>query len=69
MKKIIYLDNAATTPVDAVVLKKMLPYFSEKYGNPSSIHRLGQETFQAIEESRRQVADFLNCSPEEIYFT
>lgn len=68
-KKLIYLDNAATTPVDSAVLKKMQPYFSEKYGNPSSAHNFGQDAHQAIEKSRQQVADFLNCSPEEIYFT
>ncbi len=68
-KGLIYLDNAATTPVDPVVFKKMQPYFSEKYGNPSSAHNFGQEARQALEKSRQSVANFLNCSPEEVYFT
>lgn len=67
--KLIYLDNAATTPVDLAVFKKMQPYFSEKYGNPSSAHSFGQEARQAMEKSRRLIANFLNCSPEEVYFT
>jgi len=67
-KRAIYLDHAATTPVDAAVFKKMEPYFSEKYGNPSSIHKAGDQARQAVEKSRQQVADFLGCSPEEIYF-
>ncbi|MFH1671542.1 MAG: aminotransferase class V-fold PLP-dependent enzyme, partial [Candidatus Portnoybacteria bacterium] len=68
-KKIIYLDNAATTPVDPAVFSKMKPYFTERYGNASSIHQLGQQARQAVEKSRQQVADFFGCSPEEIYFT
>ncbi len=68
MKKI-YFDHAATTPVDKEVLKAMDPYFSEKYGNPSSIHTFGQETKTAIEDAREKVAEFLNCNPEEIIFT
>lgn len=65
----IYLDHSATTPVDERVLEAMLPYFSETYGNPSSIHRLGQQAESAIEKSRRIVADILNCQPKEIIFT
>lgn len=65
----IYLDNAATTPVDSEVLKEMLPYFSEKFGNPMSIHSFGQEAAEAVDTARKQVADFLNCQPEEIIFT
>ncbi len=68
-KRKIYLDHAATTPVETAVLKKVLPYFSEKYGNASSIHQAGDLGRQAIEKSRQQVADFLGCLPEEIYFT
>jgi cysteine desulfurase len=68
-KQSIYLDNAATTPVDPFVFKKMQPYFSQKYGNPSSVHRLGEEARQAVEKARQQIADFLGCSAEEIYFT
>jgi len=68
MKKV-YLDYAATTPVDKKVLDKMLPYLKEKYGNPSSIHQWGQEAAQAIEIGREKVAKFLNCRPLEIVFT
>ncbi|MCX6812198.1 MAG: cysteine desulfurase family protein [Candidatus Berkelbacteria bacterium] len=68
MKKI-YLDHAATTLVDDNVLKKMLPYFSDKFGNPSSIHGLGQEARFAVDEARRKIAEFLNCKTEEIIFT
>jgi cysteine desulfurase len=69
MKKQIYLDNAATTPVDSEVLKAMLPYLKEKFGNPSSIHSLGQEAKEAMENARKQVASVINASPEEIIFT
>ncbi|MFZ2970568.1 MAG: cysteine desulfurase family protein [Minisyncoccia bacterium] len=68
MKKI-YLDYAATTPMDKEVLEEMMPYFSEKFGNPSSIHQFGQEALEAVDRSRQQVADFLHCSPREIIFT
>ncbi len=68
-KNHIYLDNAATTPVSPGVLKKMMPYFSEKYGNPSSIYKLGQQSRQAVEQARQQTAGFFNCHPAEIYFT
>ncbi|MBS3091067.1 cysteine desulfurase [Candidatus Pacearchaeota archaeon] len=69
MKKEIYLDYAATTPLDPQVLKEMLPYFSEKYGNPSSMHEKGLEAKQAIEDSRKTIAKILNCNPGEIIFT
>lgn len=68
MKKI-YLDYAATTPVDEKVLSEMMPYFNEKFGNPSSAHSFGQEVLEAIAKARQQVADFLNCAPTEIIFT
>jgi cysteine desulfurase len=68
MKKV-YLDYAATTPVDTVVLKKMLSYLKEKYGNPSSIHKFGQEARDAVGNARDQLAKFLNCSPLEVVFT
>ena len=68
MKKI-YLDYAATTPVDKKVLDEMMPYFIEKFGNPSSVHNLGREALEAVEKAREQVADFLNCNPAEIVFT
>jgi len=65
----IYLDYAATTPVDLRVLDAMLPYFRESFGNPSSVHRYGQRAEAAVEESRETVAAALNCSPGEIIFT
>ncbi|MCK5413253.1 MAG: cysteine desulfurase [Candidatus Pacebacteria bacterium] len=68
MKKI-YLDYAATTPVDKKVVEEMLPYFSEKFGNPSSIHQFGQEAMEGVDKARSQVAEFLNCSASEVIFT
>lgn len=68
MRKI-YLDYAATTPVDPRVLRVMLPYLKEKFGNPSSPHRWGREAKLAIEESRKKVAKALGVKPEEIIFT
>lgn len=65
----IYLDYAATTPVDDEVLKTMLPYFSEKFGNASSLHNFGQESAEAVGEARKITADFFNTTPEEIIFT
>ena len=68
MKKI-YLDYAATTPVDKDVLKEMLPYFSEKFGNAMSIHSFGQEALQAVDVARGKIANFFGCTPAEIIFT
>ncbi len=65
----IYLDNAATTFVDKEVVEAMLPYLSEEYGNPSSIHQMGNRTRVAIEEARKKVAEWLNAHPSEIFFT
>lgn len=65
----IYLDYAATTPVDERVLAKMMPYFREAFGNPSSIHRLGQKAEAAVDEAREKVASVLGCRPDEIIFT
>ena len=65
----IYLDNAATTALSEKAREAMEPYFSEKFGNPSSIYRFGQEAKQAIESSRRTVSALLGVSPREIYFT
>ncbi len=65
----IYLDNNATTKTDDEVLKAMFPYFSESYGNPSSIYKIGRENRRAVEEAREKVAEVLNCEPNEIYFT
>ncbi len=67
--KTVYLDNSATTKTDEEVLKEMLPYFSENFGNPSSIYKLGRETRKAVEEAREKVAKALNCESSEIYFT
>lgn len=65
----IYLDYAASTPADPRVVAAMSPYFSEKYGNPSSIHSFGQETKAAIEKAREQVAALIGCAAEELVFT
>jgi len=67
--KHIYLDYAATTPTDEKVVAAMQPYFSEKYGNPSSIHSFGQETKAAIEKAREQVVGLIGGSVDEIVFT
>jgi cysteine desulfurase len=65
----VYLDNAATTPLDKEVLEAMLPYLTEHFGNPSSIHGHGRLVRSAIERSRKKVAELLNTSPSEIFFT
>jgi cysteine desulfurase len=65
----IYLDYAATTPVDPRVLDAMMPYFSASFGNPSSVHRYGQQAEAAIESARETVASALNCHADEIVFT
>jgi cysteine desulfurase len=65
----VYLDYAATTPVDERVMQIMLPYFRESFGNPSSIHRFGQEAEAALENARFTIAQIMNCLPEEIIFT
>jgi len=65
----IYLDYAATTPVDPRVVKAMLPYFSEKFGNTMSLHSFGQEAKEALEESRGVIADLMGAKPQEIIFT
>lgn len=64
-----YLDYAATTPVDERVLQAMLPYFSQIYGNSSSVHYFGQQAEAALEEARFSLAQGLNCLPEEVIFT
>lgn len=65
----VYLDNNATTKVDEKVLQAMLPYFSEYYGNPFSLHLFGTESGKAVAESRKKIADILKASPSEIIFT
>lgn len=65
----IYMDNAATTAVSPAVLEKMLPYFTDCFGNASSIHGTGRDARRALEDARRKVAAALNCKPQEVYFT
>ncbi len=65
----IYFDNAATTALDPDVFESMKPFFTEKFGNPSSIYSYGRETRMAIETSRKSVAKLLNAHPSEIFFT
>ena len=65
----VYMDNAATTPVSPAVLEKMLPYFSECYGNANSIHSTGLDARKALNAARKKGAAALNCNPEEVYFT
>jgi cysteine desulfurase len=69
MTDLIYMDHSATTPVDPEVTEAMLPYFSEKFGNPSSLYSIGREARRAIEESRQKVADLIGAKKEEIIFT
>src|SRR5215475_4071205 len=69
MQTRIYFDNAATTPLDPEVLDAMMPYFTEKFGNPSSIYSYGRESKLAIETARKSVAKILNAHPAEIFFT
>ena len=69
VKKLIYMDNAATTPVKPEVLDAMLPYFTEKFGNPSSIYSISSENKKAITDAREVIAKTINTTPENIYFT
>ena len=69
LNKQVYLDYTATTPVSPEVLEAMLPYFSEIYGNPSSVYSFSQKSRDAIEKAREQVANALNAEANEIYFT
>ena len=66
---IIYMDHAGTTSLDSRVLEAMLPYFSDQFGNPSSIHTIGQEARRALDESRETVAEILGCRLSEVVFT
>ena len=68
MRKV-YLDYSATTPVKEEVLKEMIPYFTEKFGNPSSLYDIGLESKEAVEHAREQIAALINAKPQEIYFT
>ena len=67
--KNIYLDNSATTRLDDEVLKEMMPYLTEEYGNASSIYKLGRNTRNAVETAREKIAKAINAEPDEIYFT
>ena len=69
MDKRIYFDHAATTPVDPRVLEKMLPYFTQKFGNPNSQHAFGRETVCAVDDARDEIAACIGAKPSEIYFT
>jgi cysteine desulfurase len=69
MKKRIYMDHAATTPVDSGIMVAMKPYFGQKYGNASSLHSFGQEAKKVLEESRTAVAKLIGSQPDEIVFT
>ena len=66
---IIYLDNSATTKIKTEVLNGMMPYLTTEYGNASSLYSIGRKAKKAIEKARVQVAELINCSPHEIYFT
>jgi len=65
----VYADNAATTKMSATAIAAMVPYFESVYGNPSSLHSVGQEAKEALEDARARVAKCLGCEPREIYFT
>ena len=67
--KPVYLDYNATTPVDPAVLKAMLPYLGDEFGNPSSAHALGRRARDAVEAARAEVAGLIGASPDEILFT
>ncbi len=69
MRNRIYADHAATTKMSRAAIEAMLPYMEEIYGNPSSLHSVGQQAAEALAEARRVMAEGLSCSPEEIYFT
>ena len=65
----IYADNAATTKLSKTALEAMLPYLTEHYGNPSSLHSIGQDAAEALQKARETVAECLGCQPREVYFT
>ena len=69
MVRPVYMDHSSTTPVDPVVAEAMHPFFSGKYGNPSSLYTIGREAKRAIEEARQKVADLIGAKKEEIFFT
>ena len=65
----IYADNAATTKMSRRAVEAMLPYMTEVYGNPSSLHTMGQQAREALEDARARIARILNCDPREVVFT
>ena len=65
----VYLDNAATTPIDKEVIEVMMPILQDGFGNPSSIHSFGRVSRSIVEKARKNVAKHLNCTPGEIFFT
>lgn len=65
----IYLDNAATTPIDPRVKEAMIPYLTEQFGNPGSLYKLGRDAKAAVEKAREQVAEFMGAKPDQIIFT
>ena len=69
VKTPIYFDHAATTPVDKKVLEKMLPYYTQVFGNPNSQHVFGRESVKAVDEARDTIAKIINAKPNEVYFT
>lgn len=69
MERMIYLDNAATTPTAPEVIEAMLPYYEERYGNPSAVYEFGNKSKNAIEEARAYIAESIGAKPQEIYFT
>jgi cysteine desulfurase len=68
-RRLVYMDHAATTPARAEVARAMLPYFTERFGNPSSLYALAREAKEAVEEARGRVAAAIGASPEEVFFT
>lgn len=69
MNSVIYLDYNATTNIHEKVVSDMIPFLKENFGNPSSSHIFGVETKKAVQKSRNQVAEMLNCSSSEVIFT
>ena len=69
MNRRVYLDHNASTPVHPEVVEAMLPYFGERFGNPSSVHAFGREAREGVDTARERVAGVLRVSPDEIVFT
>ena len=69
MSDIVYLDHAATTPIDEQVLDAMMPFLKEKFGSASTLYSIGREAREAVEEAREKVADLIGATPEEVFFT